>query len=864
MIPVELTLKNFMSYGERPEVLSFQEFHIACLSGDNGNGKSALLDAITWAIWGRTRVSGYAVTSDEALIRTGAEEMAVRLEFEVDHARYRIIKRLKRGGTSRKPSLTVALSTLQADGTWKKLGALQGSFQKRIDRIVGISFEVFVQSAYLLQGRWDMLSRNSPAKRRALLSEALGLDVYEKLSAAAADEARRCRKDIAKLDALLRKVDTNSVALPRIAAAKQAAELAVMEAARAHAVCEERLARLHAEAVSSSQVLLHRLSLIEQLHTSSDQYKELTRELTEREDELRQTQDVVNAREAVERDYFLLQQLVVQRDTLTPALADQARCENELNEVRGRLQQEEDKLLAEIRLAEVDVEAYKKEAARIVEIDARIAHLTMELRPAEERAGELGLLKSQFDQVEQQFEQERGRHDILKKQLADYEALMAAVMRQHRCSECETSLDTSQLQLLVERQNRQRAEMAAELEKLRTRGARLSQEKRSLASGVTMAAQAAEEASRIRGALEERQREREDLRTQAAPYDASMARLTNLKARHKSGDFGPALRIKVRQLEGEHQRLCILAAQLQDVQGQITQLEPARDRYQRFSQAAKQIVELSAEVQRKRTQLQELGNRISAFESELANLGVPDNSADVSLAVEQCQREVDAAQMELQDRQKRLAALELEFMSVEQAAMEAARLKQEIAASSEQLALNTTLTEVFGPEGIPHTILSDLIPRLQHLTNSLLAALSAGKLSIELLLEKAARTSIREGAVLEILVNDGAGCRPYELFSGGEAFRVNFALRLALSKLLASVAGVPLHTIFIDEGFGSQDGSGRQRVVEMLRAIENQFAKVVVITHVDEIKESFATRIEITRDEDGSHVALLKSRGVPG
>jgi exonuclease SbcC len=172
MIPVQLTLKNFMSYGEHPEELSFQDFHTACLSGDNGNGKSALLDAITWAVWGRTRLSGSVVTSDESLIRTGADEMAVRFEFEAGGDRYRIIKRLKRGPVRAAASLTA--SVMHADGTWKKLNALQGSMQKRIDKIVGMSFDLFVQSAYLLQGRWDMFSRNTPAKRRVLVSEALG------------------------------------------------------------------------------------------------------------------------------------------------------------------------------------------------------------------------------------------------------------------------------------------------------------------------------------------------------------------------------------------------------------------------------------------------------------------------------------------------------------------------------------------------------------------------------------------------------------------------------------------------------------------------------------------------------------------
>src|SRR5438876_6337765 len=58
LIPIRLQLRNFMSYGDEPQTLDFAGIHVACLSGDNGNGKSALLDALTYALWGKTRATG--------------------------------------------------------------------------------------------------------------------------------------------------------------------------------------------------------------------------------------------------------------------------------------------------------------------------------------------------------------------------------------------------------------------------------------------------------------------------------------------------------------------------------------------------------------------------------------------------------------------------------------------------------------------------------------------------------------------------------------------------------------------------------------------------------------------------------------
>ena len=67
MIPIKLTVRNFMPYRENVPSLSFEGIHIACISGENGSGKSSLIDAITWALWGQTRTR-----SDDDLIHAGA------------------------------------------------------------------------------------------------------------------------------------------------------------------------------------------------------------------------------------------------------------------------------------------------------------------------------------------------------------------------------------------------------------------------------------------------------------------------------------------------------------------------------------------------------------------------------------------------------------------------------------------------------------------------------------------------------------------------------------------------------------------------------------------------------------------------
>jgi exonuclease SbcC len=83
---------------------------------------------------------------------------------------------------------------------------------------------------------------------------------------------------------------------------------------------------------------------------------------------------------------------------------------------------------------------------------------------------------------------------------------------------------------------------------------------------------------------------------------------------------------------------------------------------------------------------------------------------------------------------------------------------------------------------------------------------------------------------------------------------VNLALRIALSKVLAQRIGAPLPTLFIDEGFGTQDTVGRERILDVINSIGEDFEKVLVITHFDDLKDGFEVRINVLKDESGSTI----------
>ena len=176
------------------------------------------------------------------------------------------------------------------------------------------------------------------------------------------------------------------------------------------------------------------------------------------------------------------------------------------------------------------------------------------------------------------------------------------------------------------------------------------------------------------------------------------------------------------------------------------------------------------------------------------------------------------------------------------------------------------LALAFGKKGIQAMIIENAIPEIEDESNRLLDKLTEGRMKIRLETQKETKTKVllSEGEkgyatveTLEIVISDEMGERPYELYSGGETFRVNFAIRLAISKLLTHRAGAKLQFLVIDEGFGTQDAPGRARLVEVLDAIKDDFEKIIVITHIEELKEEFPVRIEVSKNSEGSTFKLV-------
>jgi DNA repair protein SbcC/Rad50 len=166
------------------------------------------------------------------------------------------------------------------------------------------------------------------------------------------------------------------------------------------------------------------------------------------------------------------------------------------------------------------------------------------------------------------------------------------------------------------------------------------------------------------------------------------------------------------------------------------------------------------------------------------------------------------------------------------------------------------LAYAFGRRGVQAMIIETAIPEIEEEANRILARMTAGRMYVKFETQRDVRSGIGTIETLDIKISDELGTRSYEMFSGGEGFRVNFAIRVALSRLLAHRAGTRLQTLVVDEGFGSQDQEGRERMVEAIQAIEPDFEKILIITHLEDLRDRFPVRIEVSKTPQGSTYAL--------
>jgi exonuclease SbcC len=303
---------------------------------------------------------------------------------------------------------------------------------------------------------------------------------------------------------------------------------------------------------------------------------------------------------------------------------------------------------------------------------------------------------------------------------------------------------------------------------------------------------------------------------------------------------------RIHELQNEASHLDQALSERADLQMRISELQAALSRAEeaadRISSLSQRIARWSADLVQDQAKLQELEQQAEIHTNVLSESSITKDE------VERLRLEKRMADERVGGARQRLAAL---------STLKELRQKRlaEREAHAENLGLYEDLRNAFSKRGVPAMIIETAVPELERSANELLGRMTEGRMAVRIETQREIKSGeLREA--LDIIISDELGTRSYDLYSGGESFRINFAIRIALSRLLARRAGAQLRSLYIDEGFGTQDAAGREQLVAAINSIQEDFDLILVITHIDEMKEAFPARIEVTKTPQGSKFEL--------
>ncbi|MCI4463045.1 MAG: SMC family ATPase [Caldisericum sp.] len=279
------------------------------------------------------------------------------------------------------------------------------------------------------------------------------------------------------------------------------------------------------------------------------------------------------------------------------------------------------------------------------------------------------------------------------------------------------------------------------------------------------------------------------------------------------------------------------------------------EKYQKLTVADVKIENIQAQIKKLESEIEELKKEIALKENDLAELATKiKNLSYVEDEFKKTSKELDDLNSTLREKYITKAKLEENLNLISKIKEEIKEKTTIVIELEERVNALNALEEILGRNGVQLAIMSEYLPHLENEVNSFLQRLTDGGMYLKFQTVKSDKNS--EKPTLDILIYDRGTERRYELFSGGEKFRIDFSLRLGIAKFLAHIRNATLEMLVIDEGFGSQDARGRTNILEEINAIKSDFKKILVISHLNEIKENFTNQIRVVKDENGSRIEV--------
>ncbi len=790
-----LRLVNFRQHAD--STLLFDS-GLTGIIGPNGSGKTTILEAIKWALYGGDATRG-TVDSIRFARASARSPVRVELDFELGGHRYRLVR-----------ALTTADLFLDAGERPVATGA--SAVTDVVRRKLGMSLEEFDNTYFTAQKQLAVMATLTASARAQFLSRVLG---YEKLRAAQdlCDERRKAlrnesngmRAGMPDPDVLARQL---ADAEGRLREAQARAAAASVEQAQAHAALSGLQPRWDAAQRAREELQ----GLDAERRVLDAELTGLSRTVERVEGELRH---VAEARE----------QLVPLAEALLPfhEVGESLSRQRELAVSDGRRQalQESAHELA------TELQHLREGRSRLETAPAVEEQLTDEMEQKrhrlEELQGRLELRRTEWVRDRQEAETRRNALRSQYQELREQKDRLKSAGEEGKCPTCSRPLgdhyhsvmDFLETQLEAVSADgvyfRQRLE---QLEGMPEDIAALDEERRQAMQEVSALERKLARTQVAVGQLEQLARE---LAQKEQRHAALAAELTALPGGYD--------RERHHALEAEFEHLATLSTQANRLNTQVER-EPSLRRELDSAQRA------IAAAHGKHAQIAARLGTIAHSEDEFSALGEAHARAFGA---------VQAAAMAVlnADTESRLASSDRDRVVTAQRDLHERRERVELIEAEKRLH-----DELYRAYSDLRTDLNyQMRPEISELASNFLSSLTDARYN-ELDLDEKYRISILEDGV------------PLPVISGGEEDLANLVLRLAISQMIAERSGQPFSLLILDEVFGSLDEVRRQNVIGLLRALRDRFDQVIVITHIDDVRDGLDQVFVLAADEKSgaSHV----------
>ena len=856
MIPKRLNVRNFLCYREDVPTLDFDGIHVACLCGENGHGKSALLDSITWCLWGTAR----GKTQDE-LISYGSDECRVEFEFLSRDLQYRVIRSHTRSrGRSRSGASALQLQILDADHALTISANTIRETQTKINQIVGMEYDTFINSAFLMQGRSDEFTSKTPGERKNLLADILGLQIYEELQKRARDKIRESESEISYSQGMIETLQQqlNDIGDPTKDLAHVTVELSQLEKASSEKT--NQLDNLRQQVNDLLGLQKQQIELEGDISRYTEELERITSQITTISSRVQDWKNTIATSHEIESALNRLKEYKSQIEQLdkTKQIHDAITHQRDL--IYQNIQHQEQTLSTQISQARSKIENNLKPLAtshaELLQRKSDILSLSSELEKSQTKLNETkqlyeNLLLHTADLNSEAERQKSEGEDIRQKLLL----IGASSTSETLCPLCQTSIGEEGHRSIRESYDKDITDRRQAYREI-LESIKVAEAKKSSLSNEILNSE--ETIRKEQSAIQTNRAEIELRITESIKAQEELnineLELSKMEQSLALKTFAQQEETQISDLNTELENLMYDHSAREILVKHIQELQYSESASARLEQAKNQITEdeqllTNLEESLESRQRDITNRRERLLEGTIALEGLPEQ-----------QSQLNKLTLEMNDLEATHQATATKKALLENKLSDKMRLSEQLEATTSKLStyegsqgIFRELSTIFGREGIQAMLIETVVPRLEEETNSLLGRMTDNRMHVKLETQKERRSGNGEPIeTLEINVSVELGSRSYEMYSGGEAFRINLAIRIALSKVLAQRTGAPLPTLFIDEGFGTQDAASRERVLDAISSIQDDFDKIIVITHLEDLKDMFPVRIEVQKSATGS------------